>query len=84
MLRNVNLKPYNTMGVEATADYFTTVHDLRELKAALAFARANRLPPFILGGGANLLIVCKALHRVVIHMAIMSAPVRTGIKPLNG
>ena len=71
MLRNVNLKPYNTMGVEATADYFTTVHDLRELKAALAFARANRLAPFILGGGANLLIVCKALHRVVIHMAIM-------------
>ena len=70
MLRNVNLKPYNTMGVAATADYFTTVHDLKELKAALDFGRTQRIAPFILGAGANLLIVSNVVHRVVIRMAI--------------
>ena len=70
MLRNVNLKPYNTMGVAATADYFTTVHDLKELKAALDFARSKQIAPFILGEGANLLIVSDIVHRVVIRMAI--------------
>lgn len=70
MLRNVNLKPYNTMGVAATADYFTTVHDLKELKAALDFARSKQIAPFILGAGANLLIVSDIVHRVVIRMAI--------------
>ena len=70
MLRNVNLKPYNTMGVAATADYFTTVHDLKELKAAWDFARTQRIAPFILGAGANLLIVSEVVHRVVIRMAI--------------
>ena len=70
MLRNVNLKPYNTMGVAATADYFTTVHDLKELKAALDFARSKQIAPFILGAGANLLIVSDIVHRVVIRMSI--------------
>ncbi len=70
MLRNVNLKPYNTIGVAATADYFTTVHDLKELKAALDFARSKQIAPFILGAGANLLIVSDIVHRVVIRMAI--------------
>ena len=70
MLANVDLKPYNTMGVSSVADFFTTVHDLDELKKALAFAKEKGLRPFVLGGGSNLLLVSERLSRVVMHMAI--------------
>ena len=70
MQSNVNLKPFNTMGVEATAEYFTLVEDVTDLKNALLFAQQNGLKPFILGEGANLLIATSHLNRVVMKMGI--------------
>lgn len=70
MQSNVNLKPFNTMGVEATARVMTTAEDVESLKNAIAFAKAENLPIFILGEGANLLIATRMLNRVVIKMAI--------------
>lgn len=66
----VDLKSMNTMGVAARARYFTTVHSEADVKAALAWAKDHGVAPFVLGGGANLLITTDLVDRLVIKMAI--------------
>lgn len=55
--RNYNLIKFNTMGVKAQADYFISVKDITELKNALEFAKINKLPFLVLGGGSNMLFI---------------------------
>lgn len=52
---NVDLKPFNTMGVAVTARYFAEVNHVSELKSVLNFQRDNQLDLVILGGGSNVL-----------------------------
>ena len=65
----VDLKPLNTMAVSAKARYFTKVEKLDELRLVLDFAAREKVNPFILGGGSNLLIVNNFIDRLVIQMA---------------
>lgn len=65
----VDLKPLNTMAVSAKARYFTKVENLDELRLVLDFAAREKVKPFILGGGSNLLIVNNFIDRLVIQMA---------------
>ncbi len=65
----VDLKPLNTMAVSAKARYFSRVENLDELRLVLDFAARERVKPFILGGGSNLLIVNNFIDRLVIQMA---------------
>jgi UDP-N-acetylmuramate dehydrogenase len=50
--QNISLKPYNTFGIDAAAEYFTEVHDLDDLQDAgeLLYIR------HVLGGGSNILL----------------------------
>jgi UDP-N-acetylmuramate dehydrogenase len=52
----VDLAPYNTLGVHAVANYFCKVANLSELKQSLDFANEKNLPVKIIGGGSNILI----------------------------
>ncbi len=65
----VDLKPLNTMAVSAKARYFSRVENLDELRLVLDFAARERVKPFILGGGSNLLIAHNFIDRLVIQMA---------------
>jgi UDP-N-acetylmuramate dehydrogenase len=56
MQENFSLKPYNTFGVDAKAQYFTEVNSTEELKEVLNFARAQSLQLLLLGGGSNILL----------------------------
>ncbi|MBD2859077.1 UDP-N-acetylmuramate dehydrogenase [Spongiibacter sp. KMU-158] len=49
----VDLQPFNTLSLPVWADYFCTVHDTAELKAALGFVNEKQLPVCLLGGGSN-------------------------------
>jgi len=52
--KNISLKPYNTFGIEARAEYFSAFSSIPELQQILA---ANTsLPLLVLGGGSNLLL----------------------------
>ena len=53
---NVSLKPYNTLGVEAFAAYYTEVSTDDEVRSAVAYAQNHRLPLLVIGGGSNLLL----------------------------
>lgn len=60
---NISLKPYNTFGIDATAERFTQVNSVDQLTQAITIAK----DPLILGGGSNILIT-KNLDQSVIHL----------------
>jgi UDP-N-acetylmuramate dehydrogenase len=53
----VNLAPFNTLGIEARAQALISVSSRPELQKALEEIQANNLPIFVLGGGSNVLFV---------------------------
>lgn len=55
-LPHFNIQKFNTLAVPAVADYFVSVQNDEELREALAFAKAEKLPLLILGGGSNIVL----------------------------
>ena len=53
---HVALAPLTTLSVGGEARFFVEAHSADEVKEALAFARAQKLPLFVLGGGSNIVI----------------------------
>lgn len=52
----VDLRPYNTLGISARARYFTSVRIQPQLQAAMRWALENDQPWLLLGGGSNLVL----------------------------
>src|SRR2546428_13150161 len=50
--QNTSLRPYNTFGIDATAEYFTEVHDLDDLQDVGDLPHIKHT----LGGGSNILL----------------------------
>lgn len=55
-LPHYNLQKLNTLAVPALAQYFVSVKTDDELREALAFARTEKLPLLLLGGGSNIVL----------------------------
>lgn len=72
--QNIPLAPCTTLRVGGSARYFATVTTLAELLEALAFARAENLPLFTLGGGSNLLVTDAGFPGLVLHARFSSLP----------
>jgi UDP-N-acetylmuramate dehydrogenase len=64
------LAPRTTLGVGGPARFFAEVSDLAALNEARAFARAERVELFVLGGGSNLLVSDRGLDALVVRLAI--------------
>ena len=56
VLSKVNLRDYNSWWVGGDAEFFCLPRSIEELKEALAYAKQNRLPISLVGGGSNVLI----------------------------
>ncbi|HXG67365.1 MAG TPA: UDP-N-acetylmuramate dehydrogenase [Blastocatellia bacterium] len=56
MSENVPLAPFTTLGVGGPSRYFAEITDAPTLTAGVAWAKANSIPLFILGGGSNVVI----------------------------
>lgn len=65
--RNVPLGPLTTYKIGGPADNFVTVHSADELAAAIAAARTEDTPCFLLGTGANILVGDGGFRGLVIH-----------------
>jgi UDP-N-acetylmuramate dehydrogenase len=65
--KNVSLRPYNTFGIDVPASHFVEVRSLDTLREALALEGVP--PPFILGGGSNLLLT-GPLEALVLYINI--------------
>lgn len=66
--KNVQLAKFTTLGIGGQAKYFVAVKDNSLLKEILFWARKNKIPWYVLGGGSNILIQDGELAALVIKM----------------
>lgn len=66
----ISLKPFNTFGLDATAQYYAKVANVEDIRQALAWAQEHEVPVFILGGGSNILFR-EDIQGLVIHMGLL-------------
>jgi UDP-N-acetylmuramate dehydrogenase len=68
--QNVDLLPYNTFRIQASAKYFTTIKSIEDAKALFASEIFKREKHFILGGGSNVLLT-KNFDGLVVKVEIL-------------
>lgn len=68
--QNVVLAPYTTFRIGGPARFFANITSESALLESIAYARANNLPIFVLGGGSNLLVGDSGFDGLVLHIAI--------------
>lgn len=73
----VLLSPFSTFRVGGPARYFITTHTVAETEQAIAFANAERLPIFVLGGGSNIVVADDGFNGVVIRPLLEHVSVKT-------
>ena len=66
--RNVLLKDYSTFRIGGKAKYFLVAKTKPDLISAIEFAKKNKIPFFLLGGGSNVLFPDKGFKGLVIKM----------------
>ena len=54
--RNISLRPYNTIGIDASAEYFSAFGSLQELEEILQTPGLQNKQLLVLGGGSNILL----------------------------
>ncbi|MEN8991358.1 UDP-N-acetylmuramate dehydrogenase [Avibacterium paragallinarum] len=65
----VQLKPFNTLSLDAVASHYVCVQSVEDIQAALDFAKAEQLNVLVLSGGSNMLLP-EQIHALVMHMDI--------------
>ncbi len=68
--KQVNLKAYNTFGVEATAEEFVAVSNTEEAREAAAYIRDSKRDVLVLGGGSNVLFRSNPAGTVVVNRIV--------------
>jgi UDP-N-acetylmuramate dehydrogenase len=67
---NVPLAPLTTLQVGGAARYFAELRREDDVREAAQFAKARELPPFVLGGGSNLVVADSGWPGLVLRIAI--------------
>ena len=65
----VQLKPFNTLSLDAVASHYCKIQSIDDLTQALDFAKQQQLNVLILSGGSNMLLP-EQIHALVLHMDI--------------
>ncbi len=82
--RDVPLGPRTTFGVGGPARYFTVASSSDEIEASLNWAREQKVPSFILGGGSNLVVADTGIDALVIHVTSRGVSIdRRGSRTLS-
>lgn len=67
---DVPLAPLTTFDIGGSAKYYVEVEGLEELKAAVAYAKENKINYFVFSGGSNVLFSDKGFDGLVIKIAM--------------
>ncbi|CAB1213144.1 UDP-N-acetylmuramate dehydrogenase [Acinetobacter bouvetii] len=65
----IQLKPFNTLSLDAIASHYLKVKSSEDLVEALSYAKQHQLNVLILSGGSNMLLP-EQIHALVLHMDI--------------
>lgn len=74
ILTQVQLKPFNTLQLEATASHYVQIDQTDDIVAALDYAKQQQLNVLVLSGGSNVLLP-REIHALVMHMHIQGIEV---------
>lgn len=66
-LPQFNIQKFNTLAVPAVANYFASVQSDDDVREAIAFAKLEKLPLLVLGGGSNI-VLRSDFPGLVLHM----------------
>jgi len=69
LLENVPLAPLTTFRIGGPARWYCPARSAEDVADALAFARKQGLPWFVLGRGSNVLVADRGYHGIVLHLA---------------
>lgn len=72
---HVPLAPLTTLQVGGDARWFLEAETEAEIAAAVAWARSNRVPLAVLGGGSNLLVADRGFEGLVLRVALRGVQV---------
>jgi len=75
-LERVRLAEHCTLGVGGPARYFVEAHDEAAVLAALDWARGQRVPIRVLGGGSNLVVSDEGIDGLVVKIALRGVDTR--------
>jgi UDP-N-acetylmuramate dehydrogenase len=78
LLENIPLAPLTTIRIGGPARYFVEAKDVGGVQEAVAFARSQDLPLFILGGGSNLIVADAGCPGLVLKIAVPGIEQRNG------
>ena len=70
----VQLKPFNTLSLDATASHYVKVSSTQDILAALDFAQQQQLNVLVLSGGSNMLLP-QHIQALVMHLDIQGIDV---------
>ena len=76
--RDVPLAPLTTLGIGGPARYFARAGSAGEISQAIAWAKANRQPLFVMSGGSNLLIADQGFPGLVLQIRLRGVKVESG------
>lgn len=68
--KNISLATHTTFNIGGNARYFIEVTDLEEIQEALEYAKQNKSPFAIFGGGSNILVADDGFDGVVVKIAL--------------
>jgi UDP-N-acetylmuramate dehydrogenase len=67
--QNIQLKPFNTFGIAATAAYYAVAESVEDVKDILSNPTIKGLPLLVMGGGSNMLLT-QDFNGLVLHIKI--------------
>jgi UDP-N-acetylmuramate dehydrogenase len=67
--QNIQLKPFNTFGIQALAAYYAIANSVDDIKDILSQPQVKSMPLLVLGGGSNLLLT-QNFNGLVLHIKI--------------
>ncbi|HEY4511169.1 MAG TPA: FAD-binding protein, partial [Candidatus Paceibacterota bacterium] len=77
--KNIPLKRLTTLKLGGPAQFFVEVGDIDELREALAFARAQKIPFYVMGEGSNLVPSDKGIRGLLIRIAFRGVVVKGSV-----
>ncbi|OGJ69398.1 UDP-N-acetylenolpyruvoylglucosamine reductase [Candidatus Peribacteria bacterium RIFCSPLOWO2_12_FULL_53_10] len=69
--KSVPLCEYTTFHIGGLAEYFVSVKSVPELRCAVAWAHAKKVPVTVLGGGSNVFASDEGVHGLIVHNKLM-------------
>ena len=76
ILDNISLAPFTTLGIGGPATYFAECTSVTSLLEGVAWAKSHGVPPFVLGGGSNIVVSDAGFRGLILRLGMKGIETR--------